>query len=81
VQFAVVPVVALLSSVLVPIAPLGWDGWRRVVAIGAIGTLFVWFLCRAIPESPRWLLTHNRLATAETITAQIEERVHADLGG
>src|SRR5689334_17880104 len=27
VQFAVVPVVALLSYVLVPKSPLGWDGW------------------------------------------------------
>src|ERR1700742_102086 len=51
VQFTVVPVVALISYLLVPIAPLGWDGWRWVVAIGAIGALFVWFLRRAIPES------------------------------
>ncbi len=39
VQFAVVPVVALLAYMLVPTAPLGWDGWRWVVAIGALGAL------------------------------------------
>src|SRR6516165_8650330 len=44
VQFAVVPIVAYLAFVLVPTAPLGWDGWRWVVAIGAVGALFVWFI-------------------------------------
>jgi MFS transporter, putative metabolite:H+ symporter len=81
VQFCVVPIVAFISFILVPRAPLGWDGWRWVVAIGAIGALFVWFLRRAIPESPRWLLTHNRLQEAEVVTAQLEARVQADLGG
>jgi putative MFS transporter len=81
VQFSVVPIVAFLSYILVPQAPLGWDGWRWVVAIGAIGALFVWFLRRAIPESPRWLLTHGRLAEADKVTAQIEARVRADLNG
>ena len=29
VMFCVVPVVAFLSYMLVPLTPLGWDGWRQ----------------------------------------------------
>jgi putative MFS transporter len=81
VQFCVVPIVAFLSYLLVPQSPLGWDGWRWVVAIGAIGALFVWFLRRSIPESPRWLINQGRLNEAAQVTAAIEARVRNDLGG
>jgi putative MFS transporter len=39
VGFAAVPVVAFLSYLLVPHAPVGLDGWRWVVLIGAHGAL------------------------------------------
>jgi len=81
VQFAVVPIVALLAYLLVPTAPLGWDGWRWVVAVGSLGALFVWFLRLGVPESPRWLIGHGRLAQARVVTEEIERRVQADLGG
>ncbi|MBU6498963.1 MAG: MFS transporter, partial [Rhodospirillales bacterium] len=81
VQFAVVPIVAFISYKLVPSAPFGWDGWRWVVVIGSIGALFVWFLRRGIPESPRWLINQGRLAEADAITTAIETSVRADLGG
>ena len=55
VGFLSVPVVAFLSYLLVPNKPLGLDGWRWVVIIGAHGAIFVWFIRRALPESPRWL--------------------------
>jgi putative MFS transporter len=80
-QFCVVPVVAFLSYLLVPQEPLGIAGWRWVVAIGSIGALFVWFLRRGIPESPRWLIKHGLLAEAESVTAAIEAKVARDLGG
>jgi putative MFS transporter len=81
IQFAVVPIVAYLSYRLVPLAPLGWDGWRWVVAIGSIGALFVWFLRLGVPESPRWLIQQGRIEEAQAITAEMERRVLNDLGG
>jgi MFS transporter, putative metabolite:H+ symporter len=81
VQFSVVPVVAFVAYQLVPISPFGIDGWRWVVAIGAIGALFVWFIRRPLPESPRWLINQGRLDEAEAVTASIEAKVVADLGG
>ncbi|MBV9537675.1 MAG: MFS transporter, partial [Acidisphaera sp.] len=79
--FAVIPVVAFIAYKLVPIAPLGWDGWRWVVAIGSIGALFVWFIRIGVPESPRWLIQQGRIAEAAAVTARIEARVVADLQG
>ena len=80
IQFAVVPVVALLAYLLVPLQPFGIDGWRWVVAIGALGALFVWFLRLGVPESPRWLIQHGHLDRAEIVTAELERKVQADLG-
>lgn len=81
VTFSIVPVVALISYLLVPISPLGLDGWRWVVLIGSVGAVFVWVLRRGIPESPRWLINQGRLDEAEAVTAAIEAKVSADLGG
>ena len=81
VQFAVVPVVAFIAYMLVPTSPFGLDGWRWVVLIGSIGALFVWFIRRAVPESPRWLINHGRLDEAEAVTAAIEAKVIGDLEG
>ncbi len=81
IQFAVVPIVAFLAYMLVPTAPFGFDGWRWVVVIGSLGAVFVWFLRRGVPESPRWLLQQGRVAEAEAITAAIEAKVRKDLRG
>src|ERR1700691_678520 len=73
VGFMAVPVVAFLSYLLVPNKPLGLDGWRWVVIIGAHGALFVWFIRRALPESPRWLAQKGRLAEADRVMSKLEE--------
>lgn len=81
VQFAVVPVVAFLAYILVPLTFGGLDGWRWVAIIGSIGAIIVWVLRRNLPESPRWLINQGRAAEAEQITAALEAAVSADLGG
>lgn len=78
--FAAVPVVAFLSYLLVPRAPLGLDGWRWVVLIGAHGALFVWWIRRELPESPRWLAQHGRLHEADRVVRALEARVEAEYG-
>ncbi|MGC2331331.1 MAG: MFS transporter [Candidatus Acidiferrales bacterium] len=80
VQFTAIPVVALISWLLVPRSPFGIDGWRSVVLVGSLGAIFVWFIRRGIPESPRWLIAHGQIAEAERVVADMEERVAAELG-
>ena len=80
ITFAVVPVVALLAWLLVPLSPLGIDGWRWVVLIGSLGAVLVWLLVQGIPESPRWLALQGRTDEAEAIMAAIEQRVVAETG-
>jgi MFS transporter, putative metabolite:H+ symporter len=81
VQFCVVPVVALISFLLVPISPFGFEGWRWVVLIGSTGALAVWVIRLGLPESPRWLLNQGRLDEADAVTSKLEAKVAADLGG
>jgi putative MFS transporter len=80
VGFVSVPVVAFLSYLLVPRTLLGLDGWRWVVLIGAQGALFVWWIRRALPESPRWLAQQGRLAEAERVMSELEARVRREYG-
>jgi MFS transporter, putative metabolite:H+ symporter len=78
VGFMSVPIVAFLSYLLVPHKPLGLDGWRWVVIIGAHGAIFVWFIRRALPESPRWLAQKGRLAEADELTSKLESIIEKE---
>jgi putative MFS transporter len=80
VGFVAVPVAAFLSYLLVPHKPFGLDGWRWVVIIGAHGAVFVWFIRRALPESPRWLAQNGRLAEAEELVSKLESIVEREYG-
>ncbi len=81
VGFMAVPIVAFLSYLLVPYKPLGIDGWRWIVMIGAHGAVFVWFIRRALPESPRWLAERGRLAEADELMSKLESTVEKEYGG
>lgn len=80
VQFTAIPVVALVAWLLVPLDPLGIAGWRWVVWIGSVSAIFVWFIRRAIPESPRWLIARGRLEEAERIVTDLEAKVVRESG-
>ncbi|SDG38836.1 MFS transporter [Paraburkholderia phenazinium] len=80
VGFTAVPVVAFLSYLLVPRTLFGLDGWRWVVLIGAHGALFVWWIRRALPESPRWLAQQGRVAEADRVMSELEAKVRSEYG-
>ena len=78
--FTAVPVVAYLSYLLIPIAPLGLDGWRWVALIGASAAILVCWMRSGLPESPRWLAQRGRLDEADAVMRQIESKVEGEYG-
>jgi putative MFS transporter len=74
------PLAALAAFSLVPYHMLGVDGWRWVVLLGASAAVAVWPLRMLIPESPRWLAAHGKLAEADRIVANLETKVEREIG-
>jgi putative MFS transporter len=66
------PATALLSYLIIP----NW-GWRPMFIIAGVGALVVWYLRKALPESPRWLESKGRNAEAEALLQSIEKEVAA----
>ena len=66
------PVTTLLGNLIIP----GF-GWRPMFVIAGVGALIVWYLRKALPESPRWLETNGRDAEAEGVLAAIEKEASA----
>jgi putative MFS transporter len=80
IMFTALPVVAFLAWQLVPQTVLGLEGWRWVVLIGSVGAAVIWWIRRQLPESPRWLEQHGRMAEAEAIVADLEKKIETDTG-
>ena len=55
-------------------------GWQTIFWIGGIPGLIVTLLMMTLPESPRWLISKNRLAEADAVIKEMEastkRRVH-----
>jgi MFS transporter, putative metabolite:H+ symporter len=69
------PVSALLGTLIIPSL-----GWRAMFVIGGLGALVVWYLRKALPESPRWLESRGRTQQAEAVLQMIEREVAATHG-
>jgi putative MFS transporter len=71
------PVTGLLGTILIP-----RFGWRIMFVLGGVGAMVVWYLRKALPESPRWLESVGRVKEADAILCAIESEVslhHAPL--
>ncbi|MET9428525.1 MFS transporter [Streptomyces sp. NPDC003036] len=79
IAFCGVPAVGFAAMWLVPLSPLGIDGWRWLFIIGSLGSVVVWFLRRRLIESPRWLAANGRVEEAERLVASMESKAPAGL--
>jgi MFS family permease len=52
-------------------------GWRLCFGAGAVLTLAVALVRHFVPESPRWLILHGRMAEARAVVEGIEARARA----
>ena len=66
------PATSLLAYLIIPT----W-GWRPMFVIAGIGSLIVWYLRKALPESPRWLESKGRAEEAEALMQAIEKEAAA----
>lgn len=55
-------------------------GWRIVLGFGALAVIPL-ILAYSVPESPRWLILHNRGDEAKKVMADMESRVSRKIGG
>lgn len=60
---------ALVSYIIIP-----KFGWQSAFYIGALPALYVFYLWKSIPESPRYLASKGKLAQAEAIVKAIESQ-------
>jgi MFS transporter, putative metabolite:H+ symporter len=76
-SFLAVPALGFLSLWLNGRSLFGFEGWRVLLLVGAIGALLIIVLRRGLPESPRWLAGVGRLDDARTALRAFESDLDA----
>ena len=75
IQYTAIPLAGILAAVLARKTIGGVDGWRIMLLVPAIGAVLIWWVRRGLPESPRWLAGHGRIAEASGILDRIEQAI------
>ncbi|MFC0038755.1 sugar porter family MFS transporter [Actinomadura rayongensis] len=71
--------IGILIAYLVNLAFAGGGNWRAMIAIGAIPALvMVISALWVLPESPEWLLSHNRRKQAHAVIAGVSDDATAN---
>jgi putative MFS transporter len=71
-SFLAVPALGFLTLSLNGRSVFGFDSWRVLLVVGAVGALFVITLRRGLPESPRWLAGVGRTDEAQAALRAFE---------
>ncbi|KVL00962.1 MFS transporter [Burkholderia ubonensis] len=78
-SYVAVPLVGFLAVWLNPLHVGGVAGWRIILAIGSLGAVYVLFVQRRLPESPRWLLAQGRADEAEAALRRFADSAGASM--
>lgn len=66
---------ALFMSALLGYLIIPNFGWRWMFVIVGVFAIFIWYLRKRMPESPRWLESHGHNEEAERILSDIEAEI------
>lgn len=61
---------ACIAYLLIPLC-----GWKAAFLIGAVPAFYVFLIRLHMPESVRYLMTHGRLAEAESVVGELEKKL------